>query len=211
VTATRAQAWGLLLFLFIPAVLYLLVAHPPPLGASLAAGVALMLGHRFVARPYMRRALEAKCLWCNGALPQASAAFRLRSGGEMIEARCCPEHAAPLRRFFGALDEWRWPLRLGIFVPLLALVGALAAAALGGGDPRLPAATALFKLAVGLTVNLAALGPLVGSRRERPEPAPEPAVPFPAHNFFLLGVRSLLWIFRLVGLWWIVQGARFFL
>ena len=31
-------------------------------------------------------------------------------------------------------------------------------------------------------------------------------VPFPAHNFFLLGVRNLLWIFRLVGIWWIWQG-----
>jgi hypothetical protein len=32
-------------------------------------------------------------------------------------------------------------------------------------------------------------------------------VPFPAHNLFLLGVRNLLWIFRLVGAWWIVRGA----
>jgi hypothetical protein len=41
------------------------------------------------------------------------------------------------------------------------------------------------------------------------EPAPLP-VPFPAHNFFLLGLRSLLWIFRLVGAWWIVRGLGFF-
>jgi hypothetical protein len=27
------------------------------------------------------------------------------------------------------------------------------------------------------------------------------------HNFFLLGLRPLLWIFRLVGLWWIWKGA----
>ena len=35
-------------------------------------------------------------------------------------------------------------------------------------------------------------------------------VPFPVHNFFLLGVRNLLWIFRLVGIWWIWQGISSF-
>jgi hypothetical protein len=35
-------------------------------------------------------------------------------------------------------------------------------------------------------------------------------VPFPAHNFFLLGVRTLLWIFRLVAAWWIYRGLSFF-
>ena len=46
--------------------------------------------------------------------------------------------------------------------------------------------------------------PLAAERRP-------PAVPFPVHNFFLLGVRPLLWIFRIVGVWWVVAGARFLL
>ena len=29
----------------------------------------------------------------------------------------------------------------------------------------------------------------------------------PAHNFFLLGVHNLLWIFRIVGLLWVVRGS----
>ena len=78
-----------------------------------------------------------------------------------------------------------------------------AAAAFGWGRP-LPVATAWFLLVVGVTVNVAASGylllPAGGSRASIP-------VPFPLHNFFLLGVRSLLWIFRLVGIWWIYQGA----
>ena len=56
-----------------------------------------------------------------------------------------------------------------------------------------------------MTVNVAALGPFLGGPSERP------AVPFPVHNFFLLGVRNLLWIFRLVGIWWIVRGLLYFL
>jgi hypothetical protein len=65
----------------------------------------------------------------------------------------------------------------------------------------LDAATDLFRLAVGLTVNLAAWGWLAA------RPARPARVPFPVHNFFLLGVGPLLWVFRLVGLWWIWKGA----
>ena len=39
----------MLLFLFIPLVLFLYVQHPAPVGLSLAAGVVLMLGHRLLA------------------------------------------------------------------------------------------------------------------------------------------------------------------
>jgi hypothetical protein len=92
---------------------------------------------------------------------------------------------------------------------LLLLLAALAAAAAGAGQPRaLAASTALFQLLVGVTVSVAAWGYLLV--RSPAENAPIP-VPFPAHNFFLLGVRLLLWIFRLVGAWWIVRGASFFL
>jgi hypothetical protein len=190
---------GVLLFLFIPLVLFLFVRHPEPVGASLAAGILLMLGHRFLARPYMRLALPVKCVWCNRALREGAAALDLRSGGAVLHARCCPEHRPPAARFFSFLHAWRWPLRLGIFVPLLFLLAALAASAAGQPAP-VPFATAWFKLVIGVTVNVAALGYLF-ARESSPL-----TVPFPAHNFFLLGVRSLLWIFRLIGLWWIWQG-----
>lgn len=58
----KLQATGVLLFLFIPVVLFLFVRHPEPVGASLVGGIVLMLGHRFLARPYMERSLAAKCL-----------------------------------------------------------------------------------------------------------------------------------------------------
>lgn len=192
---------GVLLFLFIPLVLFLYVRHPEPIWGSLIAGVALMMGHRLLARPYMERVLPLKCAWCNRVLPP--------EGGETldlgeIQARCCPGHHEPAAKLFAFLDSWRWVLRAGIFVPLLLLLATLASAAFGV-EPPLEAVTAFFKLAIGITVNLAAFGYLFVQPRS---PA---AIPFPVHNFFLLGVRNLLWVFRLIGIWWIWQGLRFFL
>jgi hypothetical protein len=192
------------LFLFIPVVLFLFVRHPDPLWLSLVAGVMLMLGHRFLARPYMAKALPVKCLWCNRALPAESEILELETGAGPLAARCCPGHREPAARFFAWVDAWRLPLRAGIFLPLLLLLGSLATLALGRTPLLgLPFATVLFKLIVGVTVNVAALGPLLGTAVAAGERV---RVPFPVHNFFLLGVRNLLWIFRLVGVLWIVQS-----
>jgi hypothetical protein len=193
-------ATGVLLFLFIPAVLFLFVRHPEPVGLSLAGGVALIIVHRFLARPYMERVLAVKCLWCNRVPPRTPAELELRSGARRLAALCCAEHRAPAAKFFSFLHAWRWPLRLGIFLPLLFLLTALAASAAGQPAP-VPLATTWFKLVVGVTVNVAALGYFFAREHAPLE------VPFPVHNFFLLGVRNLLWIFRLVGLWWIWQGV----
>lgn len=202
----RLQILGVLLFLFIPVVLFLYVRHPEPVGLSLGAGVILMIGHRRLARPYMRRALPWKCVWCNRVLPEEGGeVLEMRAGAETLHARCCQGHRKPAARYFTFLQAWRWPLRLGIFIPLLVLLVVLAAAAFGREIVPLPTVTAFFQLVVGLTVNLAAFGFLLV--RER---APV-AVPFPVHNFFLLGVRTLLWIFRLVGIWWIWKGLLYFL
>ncbi|HKI01357.1 MAG TPA: hypothetical protein VKK31_05210 [Thermoanaerobaculia bacterium] len=201
-----AYGIGVLLFLFIPLVLFLFVRHPEPVGLSLAAGLALMIAHRLLARPYMARVLPWKCVWCNRVLPEgpAGSTLELLAGGKTLRARCCPGHRKPASKFFTFLHAWRWPLRLGIFVPLLFLLTALAASAAGQPAP-VTLATAWFKLVVGVTVNVAALGYFASG-----EQAPL-SVPFPVHNFFLLGVRNLLWVFRLVGLWWIWQGLAFVL
>jgi hypothetical protein len=205
-------ATGVVLFLFIPLVLVLFVRHPAPLGVSLGAGVLLMVGHRFLARPYMARVATLKCVWCNRVLAGApegkrageTSILELRQGDKVVEARCCAVHRQPATKFFTFLHTWRWPLRLGIFVPLLFLLTSLAAAAARQPAP-VDLATAWFKLVVGITVNLAAFGYFASGADSRL------AVPFPLHNFFLLGVRNLLWIFRLVGLWWIWQGLAYVL
>ena len=198
------QALGLLLFLFIPVVLYLFVVHPEPVGRSLVAGVALMLGHRVLARPYMRRVAGRRCLWTGGSLvDHDTEAVELGTLGEPVAAQVRSRHAHDLRRFFTFVYRRRLPLRVGIFLPLLMLLGTLAAAAFDRADDTTVAtATNVFRLVIGLTVNFAAWGWL--TLREADV---QVRVPFPVHNFFLLGVRALLWVFRLVGIWWIWAGA----
>lgn len=214
-TAVRLQLVGVLLFAFIPLVLWLFVGHPEPIGVSLAAGILLMLGHRFLARPYMERVRPVQCLWCNrvpvttaagaaetltSALPEELA---LQSGAGPVVACFCAGHRTPTARYFTFVERARMPLALGIFVPLLLLLGTLTAAA-AGLDAPVETMTDVFRLVIGITVNVAAFGYLTIP----PEAARDaPRVPFPLHNFFLLGVRALLWIFRLVGIWWILLGA----
>jgi hypothetical protein len=203
VSPAAQKLLGVLLFLFIPIVLVLFVGHPEPVGVSLLVGVVLMVGHRFLARPYFERVRTTKCIWCNRVLadPAAADAVEVVAGTRAVRFTACPGHAPPARRFFAWLDRQRLPLRLGIGVPLVALLAALAAVAAGRELP-LAAVTDAFRLVVGVTVHAAALGAVLGSAA-----APARAV-FPLHNFSLLGVRNLLWIFRLVGLWWILAGGR---
>lgn len=197
------QALGVALFLFIPVVLYLFVQHPEPVAASLAAGVGLMLGHRFIARPYFLRVREAKCSWCNRWIATSGdiERFEVAAGSEMVPFVACRGHAEPALRFFAWVDRLRLPLRLGIGLPLVALLVALGFAAAGRAD-AVPVATQIFRFVVGLTVHLAALGPVLGIAAATP-----PRAAFPLHNFSLLGVRGILWIFRLVGVWWVLAGG----
>jgi hypothetical protein len=198
-------------------VLFLVVAHPAPVAGSLAGGLVLMAGHRFLARPYMLAARPYKCVWCNRVFaervdeqPDAARApqraVELAQGGSLppLELLTCAAHVAPTQRFFAFVDRCRLPLRIGIGLPLGLLLGALVALAAGLGDWT-EGATALFQLAVGLTVHLAALGPWLGALQ------PQSRAAFPVHNFYLLGIRAILWIFRLVGIWWIVVGGSYWL
>ena len=206
-TATFWNLLGTLLFLFIPVVLYFFVVHPRPIAASLAAGLILMAGHRFVADPYFRTVRPSTCVWCHrefdGRHP-GSLALDLATRKERFSLLACEAHADPVRRFFQFLERYRWPLRIGIGGPLLLLLVALGAAAAGRRDWLEPA-TQIFRLAVGITVHVAALGPLFGS------PQRAAVAAFPVHNFYLLGIRAILWIFRLVGAWWIFSALRWFL
>jgi hypothetical protein len=206
-SSARRNAIGIALFLFIPVVLFLFVAHPEPVVASLVGGILLMAGHRRLAFPYFRAIRPTTCAWCHrelGGARSAAPAVELAAGAETHELLACERHVEPTRRFFELLDRLRWPLRVGIGLPLLLLLVALAAAAAGQRE-GLEAATQGFRLAVGITVQIAALGPMIGVAK------PAATAAFPVHNFYLLGIRAILWIFRLVGLWWIVSAGLFWL
>lgn len=203
--ALRLQIRGVLLFLFIPVVLFLFVRHPRPIWLSLLAGVVLMLGHRRLARPYMERILPVKCAWCNRIPPAGEVEeLVLKTRGGDLTARCCAGHRRPAAQYFTFLDRYRLVMRAGIFLPLLLLLGTLALAAAGRAVP-VATVTAIFQGVIGITVNLAAFGYLWTRERSPAE------VPFPVHNFFLLGVNALIWIFRIVGIAWIVVAVLYFL
>lgn len=164
--------------------------------------------HRRLALPYFRAVRPRSCAWCrrplSGTATEGTSALALDVGDATLEVLACPRHVEPTRRFFTFLDRARWPLRLGIGVPLLALLAALADAALGA--PRfLAPATEAFRLLIGITVHVAAAGGLLVT------PATRARAAFPVHNFYLLGIRAILWIFRIVGIWWIVAAGRYWL
>lgn len=208
---------GLALFLFIPLVLVLYVRQPLGPAVSILAGAAIMFGHRFVAAPWMARHSTQRCLWCGRVVGQgvdpvnagdvahgsgAPIRFSVFSGaGEQTFAACSPRHRDDAGRFLTFVTRWRAPIAIGIFIPLLVLlVGTLAFA---GGRPILvPAWNAWqFKTIVALTVVFTSLAYRTVARPVEPLRSP-----FPLHNLFLLGIRNTLWVFRLVGAWWIVVG-----
>jgi hypothetical protein len=203
VRPTVVTLLGIALFLFIPLVLYLFVVHPEPIAGSLVAGVALMVGHRFLAAPYADATRSTTCIWCNRVLDgeETRTSVEVGTPGGSRRFVACTGHAEPAGRFFAWLDRCRLPLRLGIGVPLMTLLASLAGTTLGW-HPPLAAVTDLFRLIVGLTVQVAALGPLLGTV------TPTSRAAFPLHNFSLLGQRNLLWILRLVGLWWVIDAGR---
>jgi hypothetical protein len=92
-------------------------------------------------------------------------------------------------------------LAVAIFVPLAAyLINALLA--IGGRAPlSLDAARWVFKIPIAAAVVVLSFAWPYGRTMSR-----EPAIDFPVHNLSLLGARWTLWVFRLVGLFWLGQA-----
>jgi len=195
-------AQGVLLFLFIPLVLFLLLRQPAGPGWSVAIGLAIMFGHRLLAAPWMAKFADVRCLWC-GRVGAGRTLPVIASGREWQMTACSESHATQTARFLGFVFRFRALIGLGIFLPLAWLViTSLAAAA---GWPLLPHATnaLLFRVVVATTVVAASIAPFAIACSA---PALPLRCPFPLHNLFLLGVRNVLWVFRLVGAWWLIDG-----
>jgi hypothetical protein len=192
---------GILLFLFVPLVLFLFLAQPFGPGWSVAIGLAVMFGHRFLAQPWMAKFADVRCLWCGRV--GAAVAVPVAAGGRTWQMRACSDrHAALTRRFLAFVFRFRLPVALGIFAPLAWLIAASLAAA--AGHPLLPYETSalLFRVIVAATVVVSSLAPWLPEMAARADVPVR--CPFPLHNFFLLGIANTLWVFRLVGAWWLV-------
>ena len=126
-----------------------------------------------------------------------------RSGRTSWRA-CGAAHASALARTLGWAAERARLLAFGI-LGTLALFLCLSAAGAALGRPawlRTDDAVAFFRLGVALTVlPFGWLAPLTG-----PAGGPKGRLPFPLHIQALLGTLWVLWLFRLVGLWWLVAA-----
>jgi hypothetical protein len=187
----------------VPLVLFLLTGQPLGPWLSLGAGVTILLTHRLYARPFALSRAQKRCLWCGGPAGGGPRVDLDEPLGRTSWRACGEDHASLLTRTLGWAGDRSLRLRLGILGSLVALLGLSVAAALGW-PPGLAAAdaAAVFRLGVALTVlPLGWLGPLAS-----PPGRPTGRLPFPIHLQALVGTVQVLWLFRLVGAWWLVAA-----
>ena len=199
---------GILLFLPVPAVLALFTRQPLGPWPSLGLGVLLMLTHRLYARPFALARRQRRCLWC-GRDAGTGSSFELREPPGTTSWRACsPAHETLALRTLGWAAAHRRFLAAGVLGSLAVFLALAVAVAAGvSASVGMPDAVALFRLGVALAVlPLGWLGPSRG-----PAAGPERPLPFPVHIQALVGTAWVVWLFRLVGLWWLCAGLAHFL
>jgi len=192
---------GLALFACIPLVLWLFLAQPLGPAWSMALGLAIIAGHRAVAGPWAARQAARRCLWCGRPVRFAGDVHVAGGSRTTAFAVCSDAHGRLVRQFLGFVHRHRVAIRLGIFVPLAILLGSTLLSALGFRSLPRGLNALQFRVIVAATVVLVSL-----AYRAAP-PSPNPQSAFPVHNLALLGIRNTLWVFRIVGAWWLLDAA----
>lgn len=195
---------GLLLFLPVPAVLYLFTQAPFGPLISLVTGVVLMASHRVYARPFALARAGRRCLWCGGAADGPELAVDEPPGSTRWRA-CSEPHATAARGFLGWAGAHRGFVKAGILGTLAAFLAlAAAATARPSGAVRYADAVGLFRLGIAATVLPLSI---LGARGRDGLPL---RTPFPVHIQALIGTTAVLWLFRLVGVAWLALGILYF-
>jgi hypothetical protein len=220
---------GVLLFLPVPVVLWLFTRQPLGPWASLGLGALLVPTHRLYARPFALSRAGRRCLWCGGPAGEGPGVDVEEPLGRTSWRACGAAHATALTGTLGWAAERSRLLAFGILGTLaLFLCGAVSAALGRPGwlEPQDP--VALFRLGIALTVlpfgwlapesrpahprGLAPESRPAHPRGLAPDSRPDgPAsrLPFPVHIQALLGTLWVVWLFRLVGLWWLVAALLY--
>jgi hypothetical protein len=195
---------GLLLFMPVPQVL--LHFTRPPVAPQLAVGlgVALMLTHRLYARPFALRWARQRCLWCGGATADGPELAVAEPGGTTTWRACGTAHHLRLTEFYAWLATNRLGLRIGILGSLVIFLLLTLPVGYTGVLVQHADAAAFFRLGIALTVL--PVGWLAPAARGGAGPQPA-RVPFPVHIQALVGTVAVIWLFRLVGLLWVLQGV----
>ena len=198
---------GFLLFLPVPLVLFLFTRAPLGIGWSLVLGVALMLSHRTYARPFALARASRRCLWCGRGFRGGPNLVVEEPLGTTAWSTCGEPHRERARRFLAWASDHRRALQVAILGALAAFLAAAALLAAGvAGALTYPDAVNGFRLAIALTVLPLGLVAL----HEPASPDRPLRTPFPVHIQALIGTAAVVWLFRLVGLAWLVLAVRHF-
>ncbi len=213
----KTRLAGILLFLPVPLVLWLFTRMPFGVVPSLAAGILLMGTHRLYARPFALRRAPQRCLWCGGSVAgTAEPAFLVEEPGARTGWRACrAAHFGSVRAVLGWAHRRKHVLRIGILGAVAVFLASALLAEFHVLGPIVPQdASAFFRAVVALLVlPLGWLGPRAGPSvgpSVGPSPKNEPLrAPFPVHIQALVGTVIVIWLFRLVGILWLVQAAAY--
>jgi hypothetical protein len=190
---------GVLLFLFIPLVLFLFLKHPFGIIISFVVAITIIVGHRFIAIPFMNRFKIFRCLWCG-----RTSRPRVQQSVGRIEFEFCQQDClTKAKRFFDFCSRYATLLRAGIFIPLGWYVVTMTLTAVNVIHFPEDWNHFIFQFFIAVTVVLISFLYRIGKETKTP------SFPFPIHNLFLLGIQNTLMVFRIVGIWWIVVSLIF--
>jgi hypothetical protein len=190
---------GILLFLFIPLVLFLFLRHPFGILISFGIAIVIMIAHRFIAIPFMNRFRNLRCLWCG-----RTSRTRVKQTVGSIEFEFCQQNCiTKAKRFFDFCSRFAPLLRAGIFIPLAWYVITMTLTALNLIHFPEDWNHFIFQFFIAVTVVSISFLYWIGKETDTP------SFPFPIHNLFLLGIKNTLMVFRLIGIWWIIVSLIF--
>ncbi|MCI0442295.1 hypothetical protein L0244_12355 [bacterium] len=197
----RIHILGILLFLFIPLVLFLFLKHPFGVITSFIIAIVIMISHRFVAIPFMNRFKDSRCLWCG-----RTSRPRVKQTVGPIEFEFCEQNCiTKAKKIFDFCSIYTLILRVGIFIPLAWYVITMILTALNLIHFPKDWNHFIFQFFIAITVVSISFLYRIGKETDTL------TFPFPIHNLFLLGIQNTLIVFRLVGIWWIVVSLIFLL
>jgi hypothetical protein len=193
---------GAFLFLFIPLVLFLFLRYPFGIRWSFAIAILVMFSHRLVAIPFMNKYRSRRCFWC-GRTARPRLGLEVDAGKPLGFELCKDGCFSQAKRFFEFCERHKRKLRATIFLPLLWYIGSMLLVSFSIFSFPADWNNFIFRFFIACTVVAISFLYQTGKETENPR------FPFPIHNLFLLGARNTLWVFRIVGIWWILAGMYF--